>query len=886
MGNWLWFWPLGLTLASAVAASLARGDTATLVYDKADPRVSFAAGDLAAALRGLGLEVRVLPVERLDQATERLRVVVATLADKAAVARLAEEKGKPPADLQPEGFGIRKTTADGSTTLWTIGADDAGAMYGALELAEALATGGLEAVREGDHNPWFAMRGTKFNIPLDARTPSYSDLSDAGQKNIPVVWDLDFWKSYIDHLARFRYNFVSLWSLHPFPSLVRVPEYPEVALDDVMRARGPLKEFHSLNGRGFDAPEILGNLQTVKKMTMDEKIAFWREVMRYGRDRNVAFYIVTWNIFVNGTGGKYGITASIGNETTADYFRKSVRALFRTYPLLAGIGLTTGENMPRASQQEKERWAFRTYGLGVLEALAEQPDRRITFIHRQHQTGAPAVIRVFKPLIEHPRADFIFSFKYAKAHVYSATRQPYHRRFVEEIGDLKTIWTLRNDDVYHFRWGAPGFVREFIRNIPHEHSRGFYLGSDQYIWGREFLSTEPQVPGRLEVGKHWYHWMLWGRLGYDPQLPDERFVAILARRFPGVSARDLFAAWQHASMIYPITTGFHWGALDFQWYIEACKSHPRVAGTKSGFNTLERFITLEPHPESGYVSIPDYVRSVTEGKEVRGVSPLEVSRRLHSHAKQALAILERLKPGGDKELRLTLGDIRAMAYLGKYYAHKIRGATELALFRASHKPDHRAAAVAELNKAAGLWRLYASTALTRYRNPVWMNRVGHCDWRSLYDDVLADVRLAGGEPRPPSMEPTPGGRIHEAEAARFAGGRKVGAEGATGGEALDFAHAPPAAAIEWTVETPRRGTFLLEVRYTRVAGKHPADIAINGRPAGAIVLWTTGGEGVWAWDRVPVTLRAGKNVVRLEPRGGPVVDHLNVLPGEVAGRGR
>ena len=71
-----------------------------------------------------------------------------------------------------------------------------------------------------------------------------------------------------------------------------------------------------------------------------------------------------------------------------------------------------------------------------------------------------------KPLTDHPDVDFVFSYKYAKAHVYSATKQPYHEDFVTSIrGKVKTIWTLRNDDVYLFRWAAPDFVREFVMNI-------------------------------------------------------------------------------------------------------------------------------------------------------------------------------------------------------------------------------------------------------------------------------------------------------------------------------------------------------------------------------------------------------------------------------------
>jgi hypothetical protein len=176
-----------------------------------------------------------------------------------------------------------------------------------------------------------------------------------------------------------------------------VPKYPDVALDDVLRSTVAWQENYDLQGRGFDAPEILGNLETVKRMTIDEKIEHWRQVMRYAKDRNIDFYVVTWNIFVNGTAGKYGITDKIDNPITADYFRHSVRQMFLTYPELKGIGLTTGENMPGASAVQKEDWAFRTYGQGVLDAAAAHPERQFTLIHRQHMTGAAAVLDRFAP---------------------------------------------------------------------------------------------------------------------------------------------------------------------------------------------------------------------------------------------------------------------------------------------------------------------------------------------------------------------------------------------------------------------------------------------------------------------------------------------------------
>mgnify|MGYP001108669079 CR=1 FL=1 len=73
-------------------------------------------------------------------------------------------------------------------------------MYGGLELAELLRLKRVEDVSDVIQNPYMKKRGVKMNIPLDVRTPSYTDMSDAAQENIPDVWSMDFWKEYLDSL--------------------------------------------------------------------------------------------------------------------------------------------------------------------------------------------------------------------------------------------------------------------------------------------------------------------------------------------------------------------------------------------------------------------------------------------------------------------------------------------------------------------------------------------------------------------------------------------------------------------------------------------------------------------------------------------------------------
>ncbi len=401
-------------------------DDIRLIINNGSMQVQFAVSEIQKALNISGKQSVIQPVSVFKPLNdEEYRIVLLNIKDKGNI-RLLNDSGIKNADeLKSEGFIIRKI-GNKNKTIWILGIDDAGVMYGGLEAAEIIRVRGIDAIENQLQNPYMKIRGTKFNIPLDVRTPTYTDPCDAAQNNMAEMWNFEFWKDYIDNLARYRYNTISLWSLHPFPSMVKVSDYPDVALNDVHKSTVDWEENYSLNGWGFDAPEIVNDYEVIKKISIDEKIDFWRKVMAYGKQRNVQFFILTWNIFVYGTNGKYGITDKLENPITTDYFRESIKQMVLTYPDLAGIGLTTGENMYDYSITQKEEWAFATYGQGVLDAIKEQPGRKINLIHRQHQTQAKEISGIFKDVMENEDINFIFSFKYAKAHVYSSVKQVYH----------------------------------------------------------------------------------------------------------------------------------------------------------------------------------------------------------------------------------------------------------------------------------------------------------------------------------------------------------------------------------------------------------------------------------------------------------------------------
>jgi len=733
-----------ISILFTFAQMTAAGAQVELLYAPEKPQVEFASSEIRAALTAHGdacipHSLDALGTPGKASTAESIRIVLASSLEESR--HVAKTLGVDPLKTATvaQSYAIRRQSAAGRITYAVLAADPVGAMYGGLDLAEAVRLNTLTSLKDSDHTPFIANRGIKFNIPLDARTPSYSDASDSAQQNIAEVWDMGFWHEYLDELARQRFNVLSLWNLHPFPSMVIVSEYPNVALADVMRTTEKFDSSYDLTGKDMVRPALLAHMEVVKKMTIEQKIAFWREVMDYAHDRGICVYVYTLNIFTWGADGKYDITAAQDNPITIDYFRKSVRAMLVTYPRLAGIGVTAGESMQNLQgEYSKEMWLRKTYGAGVEDVRKLQPERSIDLIHRMNQANLNQVLPSW---LDYPKP-FDLSYKYSAAHMYSLAAPPFAKRdLVDMPSSLRTWMELRNDDIYSFRWGDPVYTRAYLRALPGpEVMAGFNMGPDGYTWGREYIGTEPESPRQLVVKKQWYSFMLWGRLSYDPSLPDALFERTLAVRYPEAPADKLFAASEASSKVIPEINRFFWasGGNDLAWFPEACLSHPR----HHGFYTVKDFKNGATTPGSDMMNIREYTSAVLQSAPATGITPPQVADQLRADATQALKLLDAMpSPGSDKELRLTLGDLRAMAYLGEYYADKIMGATELAAYGTTRDAQRRASSVRYLQSAVEDWKQYAAIATRQYR-PQLLTRVGDVDLNALTAKVEHDVQIA------------------------------------------------------------------------------------------------------------------------------------------------
>lgn len=327
-----------LVLIAAVFTTSCYRDSVYVYYNFITPQHEFAANDIKVALEAKGYSVEMRDLSLLTESYEGKKVVIA-LADNLKVRSLLNDQGvKSFASLSEQAYALR-TIAKPDMSYWVLGGDDNGAMYGALQIAENIDFKGFDAEYTENESPYIENRGIKFNIPLDVKAPTYfyNSLGTANQIAIKHVWDSTFWFTWFDEMARHRYNVLTLWNPHAYTSMLNMEdEYPGIAIQGVT---------------GFDEE---GNEVQINDWSIDEKVAFWQRMMKYGHDRGFDIFLFNWNIFLSTAEDKYGITEDPENEDTKTYLNKGTKKLLETYPLLAGLGLTVGENLDMESVVLKE----------------------------------------------------------------------------------------------------------------------------------------------------------------------------------------------------------------------------------------------------------------------------------------------------------------------------------------------------------------------------------------------------------------------------------------------------------------------------------------------------------------------------------------------------
>jgi hypothetical protein len=596
-----------------------------------------------------------------------------------------------------------------------------------MECAERLANPyqSLADGQEITRRPALSLRGIKFNLPF-----APFDEGEPFSANEETCLQFDFWRDYIDMLARHRFNCLSLWSEHPWHVMVVSPKFraANAASDEIMA----------------------------------DRIALWRAVMRHARNRGVGIWLFTWNVRIlpevaAGLGlpeaaGDFSFSKDRlesrvkdpmnafrqGSPVVRDYVREMVLQTLKTYPDLAGLGTSASEWMAGGGR-ERQQWIIDTYVAALKESGRDLP-----FIQRTNMQSAGGEIKeLLQPLLAADK--FYISWKYFLGHCYSHPRPQWETMWKAWDGvDLtrtQVLFTIRNDDSYSLRWADPEYVRDAVRAIVEKsYVKGFYWGADGYVWAGNFSHTGGcgHDTGPYDWSRQEYQLQLWGRLGYDPYTAAAAFERLWARRAPAAIAPLLAEATATASKLLPAVNRQFWRNYDYQWFPENCLSH-------TGFVTVEDVMNNLALPGSGAIGLAEWVDAGDRAWPGRETPP-QVLASLDANAAETDAHVERIraalggKPTG--EAACVLHDLQAWAAWGRYFACKFRAAIALLRHRKDRRDSDAAEAIAQLEAAVEHWRTLASHWETHYR-PFMGVRVKLMTGYTRYEpDVRRDVELA------------------------------------------------------------------------------------------------------------------------------------------------
>lgn len=612
---------------------------------------------------------------------------------------------------EPEAFSIRKS----GTGIIVQGGDLKGLMYGTLEVAERLQMKGrLEAIQAESQKPFLRIRALKFNIPLAGTMY----LSEEDLQHNQWFWDLDYWQSFLDSAARNRYNSISFWSAHPYDRMVRLAKYPDAT--------------------------------SLSHEDLDRNIHFFRNLFRMARERGIDPYLISWNIHLSPAFSKahHIPNSNIDSELVRDYQRECIKTLLETYPDLVGLGTTQGERMDVIPEAERAAWISDIY----FRAIRESGRREVPFILR-YWGGAPAATQ--QAAAAYDRGPIYLDIKYNGEHLYSSTR--FHVEdpaWLNQPHSYKLLWHLRNDDIYIFRWGKPQWVSDLIRNLAKTDAAGFTEGSEIDIPGIDRIHTpeaRKHQTWKYKFEKLWFRFALWGRLAYNPDLPEDFWKDCFRRRF-GVAGEEIYRATVAASRIAPTITSFHWNYMNGDWYPEGsigswntAYEQPRV-----NYRRNEMFHSLPSHIFNNTIdaSLEDILSYVAgtlnhDAPPAGTRSPLEVADDLEAAGRAALSVLEIPDLGSpySNEYICTRLDNEAYGHLGHYYAEKIRGAVSLATFMFTGDALRKTEALAHLRAALDHWKALVTVTKFHYiPHEVWL--FGEFHWDIYTPMVLQDIGIA------------------------------------------------------------------------------------------------------------------------------------------------
>lgn len=700
-------------------------------------RVDYGVALLAEALREVGTTVWRDEDEGPADVEEVQRIVVASEALPGDVRLLQDEevlchpRGLPTG----EGFAVR-LGPDG--TVYVVGGDASGALYGCQELARLVrSSGGLPRACEVSSQPAFALRGLAIGLQKTTVEPPRSTYDyPVTPARFPWFYDKELWLRFLDQLFEDRANVVFLWSGHPFSSFVNLSEYPE-ALD-----------------------------VTEEQRSANEAMLDWlvREADRRGIWVVVSFYNIHLPL---GLALARGVETHLSKPTplAESYYREAISAFVARFPEV-GLMVTLGEALQ--GQLYGASWLAGTLLPAIKEGLqAAGVETEPPVIIRAHGIDAP-------PIVAEGRSVYPKLYTMAKYNGESLTtdaprgrRQAMHRD-LSAVADVHVANVHILANLEPFRWGAPSFVQRCAQAMRERlGARGLHL-YPLFYWDWP-VSPDNVQPRLLQVERDWIWYRAWFRYAWDPDrdavLERQYWLVELGARFGERAAPLVLDIYELIGEVAP-------RLLRRFGITEGNRQTFSLGMTLAQLANPERFVSWpdlwECYAPRGE-RIEEFVKREVAGEPHIGETPealLKDLRAVVGAAWRKVRLASSVVEDNREEFERIRGDVDCLRALFDFYDKRVRAAIRVLRYKSlsTRSGDLRAHLVEleeaeelladsltsyeQLAVAGGSRYLYANSMQTQQRKIPFADGLARRDWKGclpLFNEELELFRHRVGQ---------------------------------------------------------------------------------------------------------------------------------------------
>jgi hypothetical protein len=556
-----------------------------------------------------------------------------------------------------------------------LGRDAAGAMYGALEVAERIRTLGAKAFPLNEPlsgSPLIRVRGA--NLFLNLPGPQEANWWFRSSA---------FWTEYLDLLARARFNFLDLHGMYNPDNTI----FPNVLLYFATS-----KTYPQLGVHPEDRKRNLEMLNTVIRMAATRGIQVG--VMSYRADLSLT--------------GWSPPQQQLADVELKTYTREAVADFSRSVPALWRLGFRIGESGRPA------HWYQDTFIAGARQANTGVEIYTRTWLSSRNEVLATARAAGGHFMLEAKLNGEQLALPYPIAGgVFAQRWQHYsYEEYLNNPDPWLFVFQIRAGGTHRiFRQASLQQTRRLMRSLADTHAGGFsYEFPHAYTPQRDFYHAPFDAYSEWTFRRDELQYLMVGRLAYDPDVPEAVFRAALERR---VGTDALWEPLQAASEIVPWMQAAHTCGPDHRdaapdlelggpvGYWAQVQTAPSSAGTcrHPYHGPFDSFAIAAPHEDAV---------ELVSGKGGTRLSPREIAQRMLQNARDSRRADSLPIDPSNAEARDLRRECVALADLGEFFAHKLRAATALAVYAQSGQADYLSAARAASAQSGNAFRALAN----------------------------------------------------------------------------------------------------------------------------------------------------------------------------------